>query len=263
MDFLKRDSAPLPAEAWTLIDAEARRVLALYLAGRKVVDFHGPNGMAFAAVNTGRVRRIDDPAPGVGAGVRIVEPLVELRAPFVLDRAEFDAVARGADNPDLAAITTCAEAVARIEDGAIFHGYAAAGIRGMLPSTPHAPIAVESAADWPRAVVRAKEVLRAAGVGGPYALAMGPAAYDEVSAGTQEGYPLRKRIEEVMGGPVVWAPAMVGAVLLSTRGGDFELTIGQDWAIGYQFHERQTVELFLTESFSFRVLEPAAAVAIR
>jgi len=51
--------------------------------------------------------------------------------------------------------------------------------------------------------------------------------------------------------------------VLSRRGGDFELTVGQDLAIGYKQHDAKDVDLYYTESFTFRVLEPAAAVELR
>ena len=77
-------------------------------------------------------------------------------------------------------------------------------------------------------------------------------------------HPLRKRIEEnLIDGSLVWAPVLdEGAVLLSTRGGDYELTVGQDLSIGYAYHTKDEVELYLTESFMFRVLEPTAAVCL-
>jgi uncharacterized linocin/CFP29 family protein len=63
---------------------------------------------------------------------------------------------------------------------------------------------------------------------------------------------------------LVWAPALQGgAVLLSTRGGDYELTVGQDLSVGYAIHDRADVELFLTESFTFRVLEEKAAIFLK
>ena len=55
MDLLKREKAPLTDEAWQQVDDEARRVLKLSLAGRKVVDFSGPHGWTLGAVNTGRL----------------------------------------------------------------------------------------------------------------------------------------------------------------------------------------------------------------
>jgi uncharacterized linocin/CFP29 family protein len=181
-----------------------------------------------------------------------------------LDIADLDSVARGADDPDLGAVVQAAERIARAEDRAIFHGYVAGQIDGLVESSPHPPVLVRQPAEWPRAVVSAKEALRAAGVAGPYALALGRTAYDEVTADTEEGYPLRKRIErQVIDGPIVWAPALDGAVLITTRGNDYELTVGQDLSIGYTFHDRSVVELYITESFTFRVLEPTAAVAMR
>jgi uncharacterized linocin/CFP29 family protein len=264
-DLLKRELAPILPEAWEAIDAEARRVLALNLTARKLVDFRGPFGWDYAAVNTGRLRMLSQqPVPEVSVGLRTTQPLVELRTPIILESMELDTVARGADDPDLSAVVAAAEKIARAEDGAVFNGYGEGNIAGIIPSSPHPPVRVPSVQAWPLAVVTAKEILRSAGVSGPYALAVGPREYDELAAGTEDGYPILKRIErQIIDAPVVWAPAIEGAVLLSVRGGDFELTVGQDLSIGYAYHERQKIELYLTESFTFRVLEPMAAVVLR
>ncbi|MCU1465395.1 MAG: bacteriocin [Actinomycetia bacterium] len=56
---------------------------------------------------------------------------------------------------------------------------------------------------------------------------------------------------------------MSGGVVLSQRGGDFVLECGQDVAIGYSGHDRGAVNLYLEESYSFRVLEPDAVIALR
>ena len=264
MDLLKRDLAPILPEAWKLIDEEARRVLKLNLAGRKIVDFSGPHGWAYAAVNTGRLAIVSEqPVAEVSVGLRTVQQLVEIRTPIVLDTMELDTVGRGAQDPDLDPVVRAAERIARTEDGAIFNGYEAAGIAGIIDSSPHPPILVGATAQWPAAVARGLEVLKSAGIDGPYTLAAGTRAFDQLSAGSEEGYPLRKRVEQQVGAAIVWAPAVEGAVLLSSRGGDYELTVGQDLSIGYAFREKHQVELFLTESFTFRVFEPAAAVAIR
>jgi uncharacterized linocin/CFP29 family protein len=265
MDMLKRELAPVLPEAWAQIDDEARRVLKLHLAGRKVVDFSGPHGWKLGAVNTGRLQVIQPgPLAEVRHAVREVQPLVELRAFFVLKILELDFAARGANDLDLDPVIAAAERAALAEDGAIFNGFEAARITGIIPASPHEPISVATNVDWPRAVAQAKEVLRLAGVNGPYALALGPRAYDEVTAGSDDGYPLRKRIESNLGVPLFWAPALAaGAVLLSTRGGDYELTVGQDFSVGYAIHDRETVELYVTESFTFRVLEEKAAVLLR
>jgi uncharacterized linocin/CFP29 family protein len=264
MDLLKREKAPILPEAWKLIDDEASRVLKLHLAGRKVVDFDGPHGWKKAAVNTGRLDLLGtEPVAGVSVGRRRVVPLIEVRTPIRLDLMDLDTVARGATDPDLEQVVAAAERVARVEDLAIFHGYDAAGIQGIVPASPHAPIAVPSAQAWPQAVAAAKEVLRQAGVDGPYALVASPKGYDELATSIDDGYPIRKRIVPSIIDELIWAPAIEHAVLLSTRGGDFELTVGQDLSIGYAYREKHEVELYLTESFTFRVLEPAAAIALK
>lgn len=266
MDLLKRELSPITAEAWQQIDEEARRVLKLHLAGRKVVDFSGPHGWQMGAVNTGRLKQIEaGPVPQVSHAIRDVRPLVELRAPIVLPILELDYAARSATDLDLNPVIATAERVARAEDSAIFHGFKDASITGIVEASPHAPIAVHTSQEWPRAVSAAKEVLRIAGVNGPYVLALGVQAYAEVTADGDDGYPIRHRIEESLAeGSLIWAPALKeGAVLLSKRGGDYELTVGSDLSIGYAGHDRTSVELYLTESFTFRVLEDKAAILLR
>jgi uncharacterized linocin/CFP29 family protein len=265
-DLLKRIHAPITPEAWAQVDDEARRVLKLHLAGRKLVDFSGPHGWTLGGVNTGRLTRIDKgPIAGVSHAVREVQPLVELRSPFTMKILELDYAARGATDLDLDPVIAVAERVAHAEDTAVFHGFKEGRITGMIEASPHSPIDVGTPLEWPRAVAAAKEVLREAGMNGPYALALGSQAYTELAADSEDGYPLRRRIEEnLIDGSLVWAPALRGgAVLLSTRGGDYELTIGQDLSIGYAVHDRDNVELYLTESFTFRVLEEKAAIFLR
>lgn len=268
VDLLKRSLAPLLPEAWSAIDEEAKRVLTLHLAGRKIVDFSGPHGWKFAAVNTGRLRMLaDEPSDQVRAGVREVQPVIEVRTPMIVKQMELDTVARGATAPDLSEIVRGAERIAHAEDSAIFHGYPAGNIRGICEVSPHDPVIIGGTENWPKAIGHAKEILKDAGIGGPYALVLGASAFDEITAGSEDGYPLRKRIERTLiDGPILWAPALRGdvacALLVSLRGGDFELTVGQDLSVGYAFHDRENVELYLTESFTFRVLEPAAAVKL-
>lgn len=265
MDLLKRNLAPILPAAWKLIDQEAARVLRLLLAGRKIVDFEGPFGWEYAAVNTGHLRLLSgEPMPAVSLGVREVQPLVEVRVPIRLSIMDLDQVARGAEDPDLSAVVTAAEKVAIVEDNAIFNGLGSGGIRGILESSPHATMPLPAnVLEMPTAILDARETLRKAGVSGPYVLVLGAALHDRVLAATEEGHSLAKRIEQqLVDRPIVRAEALRGAALLSLRGGDYELYVGQDLSIGYAYHTRDEVELYLTESFTFRVIEPAAAVRI-
>jgi len=265
MDLLKRQLAPIVPEAWKLIDEEARRVLRLNLAGRRLVGIDGPHALDHAAANLGRLKIFDEqPRPNVHAGLREVQPLLELRTPLKLDLMELDSVSRGLDAPDLGPVVEASERLAQAEDHAVFNGYEEAGIRGILEATSHDPVTIPGDPErWPHVVVEASEVLREADIDGPYALALGPRAYGEVARAAEDGYPIGRRVEDIVGNAPVRAPSIDGAVLLSQRGGDFVLTIGEDIAIGYADHDRDAVELYLAESFTFRVQEPDAAVALR
>jgi uncharacterized linocin/CFP29 family protein len=60
----------------------------------------------------------------------------------------------------------------------------------------------------------------------------------------------------------VWAPGVDGAVVVSQRGGDFLFECGEDLSIGWDSHDAESVDLYLVESFTFRVATPEAAVAL-
>ena len=76
------------------------------------------------------------------------------------------------------------------------------------------------------------------------------------------GYPLLEHLRKIIEGPIIWAPGVAGAVVVSLRGGDFVFESGQDISIGYESHDAESVRLYLEESFSFHVATPEAAVAL-
>ena len=60
-----------------------------------------------------------------------------------------------------------------------------------------------------------------------------------------------EHIRRLVGDEIIWAPAIAGAFVLSTRGGDFALHLGQDVSIGYTSHTETSVQLYLQETFTF------------
>ena len=263
MNHLLRDLAPVTDAAWAQIDEEATRSVTHVLAARRLIDFTGPLGWDYSAVDLGRVEPLPDGAPaGVEAAVRRVRPLVELRSPFTLDRIELAAAERGATDLDLDAVIAAGRAAGLAEDRLVFHGYADGGVAGVVPSSPHAPVPIsDDYSHYPEHVASAVAVLRAADIAGPYAIALGSRCFTGVTETTEHGgYPVLEHLRQILGGPVVWAPAVDGAVVLSQRGGDFELTVGQDFSIGYRTSDASSVSLYLEESLAFRVNTPEAAV---
>ena len=266
MSHLLREHAPITERGWDLIDQEARQRLTPALAARKLVDFSGPHGWEHSATNLGRIRPLlDGPVDGVSASQRRVLPVVELRAPFALSRAELREADRGAEDVDLAPLDAAARRIATAENRAVFHGWEAARIAGVAETSSHDAITLgEDCERYPRHVATAVEALLAVGIDGPYGLALGPEAYTRVLQTSEHGgYPLLDHLRKIIGGPLVWSPGVQGAVVVSLRGGDFLFEAGEDLSVGYEDHDADEVRLYVEESFTFRVATPEAAVALK
>jgi uncharacterized linocin/CFP29 family protein len=261
MGNLFRELAPVSGGAWKQIEDEATRTLKEYMAARRLVDVVGPRGYDHGGVATGHVREIAAPGEGIRSLQRQVASLVELRVPFVLSRDEIDGVARGSNDPDLQPLKDAARKLAFAEDRAVFEGYAEAGITGIRQTTDNKKVALPAdIAAYPRAVAKALSELRLSGVNGPYRLALGAKAYAAMNGATDEGYPVYRELHGMLNGGIVWAPAIEGGVLLSARGGDYELHLGQDVSIGYDSHDATSVTLYLQETFTFLALTAEASV---
>ncbi len=263
MNNLHRELAPISDSAWAEIEEETSRTLKRYLAGRRVVDVEGPGGTFLSAVGTGHLLNIAAPGDGIVARQREVKPLVEVRVPFELDRQQIDDVDRGANDSDWQPAKDAAKQIAFAEDGAIFDGYAAAGIQGVRQATSN-PIMTLPAdvREYPDAIAQALSQLRLVGVNGPYSVLLSADAYTGLSETRDHGYPVLEHIKRLVNGEIIWAPAIIGGFVLTTRGGDFDLHIGQDVSIGYSSHTDVTVTLYLQETFTFLLLTNEAAVAL-
>ncbi|MDX6589714.1 MAG: hypothetical protein QOI84_988 [Solirubrobacterales bacterium] len=265
MSHLLREHAPITPSGWERLDSEARERLEPALAARRLVDFAGPHGWRHSATNLGRTRKVSDPpAKGVTGAQRQVLPLTEMRADFAIPRSELEDADRGAEDVDLGPLDEAAHRIAVAENAAVFHGWNAAGIAGIVEASPHEAIQLGKDCErYPRHVAKASEALLEAGIGGPYGLALGPETYTRVLETSEHGgYPLLEHLRKILDGPIVWAPGVRGAAVLSMRGGDFLFESGEDLAIGYADHDADAVRLYLQESFSFRVATPEAAVPL-
>jgi len=264
-NHLFRDRAPITDAGWAEIEKEAKRTLRALLAARRVVDFRGPLGWDDSDVEIGRADPIAAPTGSntVQAHLRRVQPLVELRIPFDMSRAELDAIDRGARDPDLDAVTAAAREIAVAEDRAIFHGYKAAQITGICQARAASAVPLGSShADYPGAVSSALTKLRDDGVEGPFAVVLNEQLYKDLASRTDGGYPILSHVQRLIDGEIVWAPGLDGGLVISMRGGDFELTVGQDFSIGYLEHNLERVRLYIEESFTFLILTEQAAIPL-
>jgi uncharacterized linocin/CFP29 family protein len=264
MDHLLRDLAPVSEAGWAAVEGEAKSRLTTFLAARKLVDFAGPHGWGHSSTNLGRVESVPGPVEDVEARLRRVMPLVELRVPFTVTRTELDDVDRGATDVDFGGLDVAAARLGLAENTVVFRGQESAGIRGILESSSHPAVSLgDDFRRYPTFVAKAVDVLRESGIAGPYGLAIAPAGYTGIIETTEHGgYPLLDHLRQILDGPVVWTPGVDGAAVVSLRGGDFLLEVGQDISVGYLQHDAEGVTLYLEESLTFRVLESDAAVVL-
>jgi uncharacterized linocin/CFP29 family protein len=264
MNRLLRHLAPISEASWAALEDEVRRALKTMLAGRRVVDFTGPLGDATSSISVGRLDEI--PAPPdrlIAARLRKVQPLVEFRVVFDMARSELEAIDRGAKDPDFDPAIEAARQIAMAEDHVIFNGYPEAGVSGIAEGAAGEPLPISDDYEaYPKAIAEAISRLRDVGVDGPYAIVLSDRCHTGLTQETKGGYPVMQHVKRVLDGPIFRAAALSGAVMLSLRGGDFELVVGQDLSVGYLSHDARSVKLYIEESLTFRLLTPEAAVPL-
>ena len=164
---------------------------------------------------------------------------------------------------DFGELDRAAHDLAAAENAAIFHGWKAAGIAGIAEASPHKAIALGNDCErYPRHVAMAVEQLLAAGT----ILSVRPGARARWAHGLVLGEQRARRVllldhlRTILGGPLVWSPG-VEARWSSAARRRLPVRVGEDISVGYLGHDADAVQLYLEESFSFRVATPEAAVA--
>lgn len=261
MDILKKDLAPLSEDAWEEIEERAADVIKTHLSTRKVFKVDGPKGLDYTVIPEGRLDIINSTENNdVKSGLYKVKPLVEARISFALDRWEMDNIARGAADIDLENLEEAAKKIALYEENAIYKGFADGQIQGLDNVVENEVIPFgDDASSIMKGIAQGILVLNEAYVEQPMTLVVGDEGWKKINMDVC-GEPLMSRIKKITGGDVVYSPVVDGAYLVPYDHDDLELTIGQDFAIGYEHHDSKIIQLFITESFTFRVLDPAIIV---
>ncbi len=264
MDILRRELAPISPQGWNEIDSMAKETLIANLSGRKFVDLDGPHGIDHTCINLGRLSVPKKQESGnVGYGIYQVQPLLEARVNFSLETWELDNVERGARDIRLDSLVTACREIAMFEEKAIYNGFKPGAITGLLDTVKGRELSMKLDMDSiVDAVSEGQTRLLEEGVDGPTNLVVNPKIW-KFLARTTPGGTLRSILENQIGGNVIYATLAEDALLIAARGGDFELTVGQDLAVGYHNHSTTGINLFVTESFTFRVVTPEALVGLK
>jgi uncharacterized linocin/CFP29 family protein len=262
MEWLRRNAAPLSEKTWKEIDDIAGSTFKQTVVARRIVDFDGPRGWRHVATELGTFKpaQMRQRFDHVRVSVPDVMLLTELRADFSIPWVDIDIFERVGPTLNSKSIEDGAREMALAEDALVFYGSSA--MPGIL-STPGTPQIQLS--DWskPGSVVAdllsAVEKLDINGVKGPYEAVLSPHDYYSYLKQTGEGgaYPAAKQLGIVID-KVYNSPVVDGAVLFSTRGGDFLITVGGDFAVGYRSHDENAVHLFCVETVAAQLLTPEA-----
>lgn len=263
MDILRQSYAPISEHAWEEINEEAKAILKSVLSARKFVDVEGPKGIDTASVSLGKLKLpANQDKKAVQYGVHQVMPLVETRIPFELNIWELDNIERGSEDVDFDNLHEAAKQIALFEEKAIYDGFSQADITGLFKASEHKPLKIGNAENIAEVLNQAIIMFSNEGIEGDFNLIAGQELYQIINS-QSKGYPLRKHIKEVIGGDIMLSKNIKGALLVAARGGDFRLTLGQDFSIGYDSHSGTTVKLYFTESFTFQVIDPAAVIVLQ
>ncbi len=260
MDLFKQHLAPIAEASWEEINDTAEKVLKTTLSARKVLHVEGPEGLNMAAIPKGTLSLINEEKINeVASGLYDVDRLLESRITFELSRWELDNILRGKKDPDLDALEDAAEMLARYEEDTIYNGNKKAGIKGLVELAPHKLSIGENANATLQAIAEGILLLQDAYTEKPFTLVVGDEVFKALNQ-VYDGKLLCDAIENLIGGKVVRSKVLEGALLLPDNHPDLELTIGQDYTIGYTSHTDQVVRLFMMNSFTFRVLDEALIV---
>jgi uncharacterized linocin/CFP29 family protein len=267
MSLFQRHLAPLDASVWALLEAQSSETLKANLTGRRLVEIRGPLGLAHHAESNGRLQGIDSPGFDIQCGIRQVQPMIEARKAFSLSLAELQNLQRGARDINLDPLIEAAREMATFEDSVIFKGLASAGVKGLLGSELEPMTLAKAPVKFLDSLASALRTMRIhtleGGLNENYHLVVGPETYQYLSAHYVGSHSLLQEVQTLLMGQVLATRAVNDEVLLVAQREDaFELVLGQDFSMGYQQHDQQSVGLYLMESFTFLLRDPSAAMIL-
>lgn len=261
MNILKKAIAPITDAGWAEIKDRTKKIFELYLTARNFVDIDGPNGLQQGGISTGRLLLPENHSDkGINYGIREILPMIEVRCPFELDLWELDNIERGARDVDLEPLEKAAREICLFEEKAIYQGFEPAGIKGLRGAAEKEQVNLpQSTNEFLKEIGNQVLGLKRKAVEGPYSLVITEEEWVNL-INLSQGYPVQLQLKEILGGPALINHTNHHSFLVSNRGGDYELVLGQDISIGYDGHNSKNIKLYFTSSFTFRVLSPEAVI---
>ncbi len=263
MKFLNRETSPIAAAIWTQIDSVFTPMLSQRLKLRSIVGF---TSVPFEtdAVATGKLKTLSS-VKELTLSARKPIAMVEIRYDFDLPKSIVEAFKRDKPDFDDTVFKEVTNRFSAVENSLILEGLKEADIEGILSKIPSKPIHAKHTKGLIDAVALMMVAFKAEFVEGPYKLVLSTATLIKMVAESEGGISVKSRLETLLGADFFVVCESIGddkILALSQRGGDFVLYNGLDVSIGFSEEKADSYALFITESCTFRIISPEAAVLI-
>ncbi|POB11131.1 family 1 encapsulin nanocompartment shell protein [Sulfobacillus sp. hq2] len=271
MEFLQRDQAPLNEREWALLDEAVRRVIAQQVTGRRFLSLFGPVGSGVQVIpvdrtppsGQGQVDMVGETNDAVRLAHRLYQKIPLLHRDFLVFWRDIESARAQGIPIDWSMAEAAASLVAQAEDRLILEGDASNQIEGLL--TVSGRQVLTPGEEQPNSgfhdVVRAINVLSAAGFYPPYTVVVGPelfATWHRLygNTGVLEIEQIRKLAEQ----GVYVSPLMPTHTVLVLAAGaeNMDLAIGIDAVVGYVESTSMNHRLRVLETLTLRIKRPAA-----
>ena len=269
MNHLLREHAPITdAGLGRRSTTRAASQLVAALAARKLVEFVGPHGMGPLGQEP-RPHDDLDATPADGSGGQAAPGAPARRAAVAVHggprRAAGRRPGRPRHRPGRARHRRPAGSpgprTSRSSTDGRRPGSSASPRRRHIGRSASRATTPSTRATWPGP----SKALLDAGVQGPYGLALGPDEYTGVVETTEHGGLLVfDHLRQILGGPIVWAPGVEGAVVVSRpRRATSTSSRARTSPSATTTTTPSRVHLYVEESFTFQVTSPEAGIALR
>ena len=184
---------------------------------------------------------------------------------FSLSKSVIEDIQRGVSDYDDSTLREVANDFSQIENSIILSGLSGANIDGIITNPEIKSIEVKSTKDILAGVAKAMGVFNQEFVSGTFKLVVSSQTLGKLYTEFFDGFSVKTKLDDILGSNEIIVNQTIGddkALLISQRGGDFEFYSGLDVCVGFEKELDKSIELFLLQTLSFRVINPEAAILL-
>lgn len=249
MNNLNKNLAPISDKAWEILNFRTKEILTKIISARKVITLKNIGSSRGIATGNLNIKKLENLEYGVYEYI----PLIETRFNFTLNRWELDNAERGNDNINLNNLDEAIFKAAKFEEELIYNGLD--DIRGLISSCKNPSIKLgDTSKEILTNLSRAMIILRDNYISEKLDLVVNYNTWIKLNS-IESLVPLIERIENLINGNVIVSKFIPNSILIPHKSENFELAIGNDFSIGYQNHTSRDITFFITESFTFKVID--------